>query len=61
MPTPRIDFGAAGVDDKIYAIGGFLGTTLDIVEEYDPSNDSWTRKADIPIPPAVNSVLGNCN
>jgi N-acetylneuraminic acid mutarotase len=48
MPTPRIDFGAAVVNDKIYAIGGFSGTTLALVEEYDPSNDSWTRKADMP-------------
>jgi hypothetical protein len=37
------------VNGKIYAIGGWDGDrTRSIVEEYDPSTDRWTRKADMP-------------
>ena len=41
------------MNGKIYIIGGCnvnngLGPSLSTVEEYDPMNDKWTRKADIP-------------
>jgi N-acetylneuraminic acid mutarotase len=34
------------VNGKIYAIGGIGGQS--VVEEYDPTTDTWTRKADMP-------------
>jgi hypothetical protein len=56
MPTARGELGpSAVVDGKIYVIGGdqnihanrsTLGSP--IVEEYDPSTDTWTRKANMP-------------
>ncbi|MCH8294314.1 hypothetical protein IH992_24800, partial [Candidatus Poribacteria bacterium] len=40
---------AAAVDGKIYVIGGWNQTgKLSTVEEYDPTTDTWTRKADMP-------------
>ncbi len=55
MPTPRWNHSAAVVDGKIYVIGGLTSETsflngkgLATVEEYDPTTDTWTRKADIP-------------
>lgn len=50
MPTPRTEFGVATVNNKIYAIGGYSGSVLRTVEEYDPATDIWTRKADMPTP-----------
>lgn len=56
----------AVVSDKIYAIGGITGGSLDGIsyltanEMYDPTSDTWTLKAPIPMnEPAFNSVLGN--
>ena len=48
MPTPRTEFGVATVNNKVYAIGGYSGSVLRTVEEYDPATDTWTRKADMP-------------
>lgn len=49
MPTPRNHHIAAGVGGKLYAIGGRIGAAFitrasntDMVEAYDPANDSWT-------------------
>jgi len=55
MPTARYDFAVGVVKDKIYCIGGRDGgkaidDILSIVEEYDPSLDKWTQKADMPTP-----------
>ena len=55
MPTPRTELGVATVNNRLYAIGGYSGTTLpgsvlQTVEEYDPATDAWTRKADMPTP-----------
>merc|ERR1719201_3234790 len=48
MPTPRYRFGAACLDGKIYAAGGFdtseagmVGTSLASVDVYDVSTDTW--------------------
>jgi len=58
MPTPRYDFSTSAVDGKIYAIGGIGGNItnsindlkiLSAVEEYDPTADIWTKKADAPM------------
>jgi hypothetical protein len=45
MPTPRTQFEANVVNDKIYVIGG----SSNLNEIYDPANDSWTTKAAMPI------------
>ncbi|MBS0154321.1 MAG: hypothetical protein JSS38_06995 [Nitrospira sp.] len=50
MPTPRTEFGVATVNNKLYAIGGYAGSVLRTVEEYDPATDTWTRKTDMPTP-----------
>ena len=54
MPTARWNLMAAVVDGRIFAIGGIAGTgddsrTLDVVEMYDPENDSWTSLRSAPI------------
>jgi N-acetylneuraminic acid mutarotase len=51
----------AEVNDKIYAIGGlsFDAANLEVfstVEEYDPINDKWTKKADMPTPRGALAV-----
>jgi len=55
MPTERCTFSMSVVDGRIYAVGGAKGRTdalrsvpLQIVEEYQPATDTWTRKADMP-------------
>lgn len=53
MPTPRYDFGTAVVDGKVYAIGGFSGSTLAVNEMFDPETGSWTEKAPMPTPRAL--------
>ncbi len=55
MPTARQGLSTSVVNGKIYAIGGGAGssssytsvTTFSTVEEYDPTTDTWTRKADM--------------
>ncbi|MEI7531953.1 MAG: kelch repeat-containing protein [Betaproteobacteria bacterium] len=48
MPTPRNHFIAGEVGGKIYAINGRIGAVFvtlsavtDLIEEYDPVNDTW--------------------
>ena len=53
MPNPRNHLSAAAVGGKIYAIGGQYGHDNGVqdqsfLDEYDPSTDSWTRKANLP-------------
>ena len=56
MPIAMADFDAPSsvVDGKIYVIGVGgeyeLDWSLLTVQEYDPSTDTWTRKADMPTP-----------
>jgi len=47
MPTARGYLSTSIVNGKIYAIGGFGGDLLSVVEEYNPANDKWIRKADM--------------
>ncbi|MDP6597310.1 MAG: kelch repeat-containing protein, partial [Candidatus Poribacteria bacterium] len=61
IPTPRSAIAAEAVDGKIFAFGGVGrlnkwwdavvkdGPFLNVVEEYDPVTDTWTRKADMSI------------
>lgn len=57
MPSPRNHFSTAVVDGIIYAMGGQYGhdncpgkNTQDtpLVHAFDPNNNSWSRKADMP-------------
>jgi N-acetylneuraminic acid mutarotase len=64
MPTARYAHASAVVDGKIYVIGGgpvgganHAGPAgLSVVEAYDPATDTWTRKADIPLPRGLLSA-----
>lgn len=48
LPVPRTDHRVVTVGGKAYALGGFSGSTLARVDEYDPATNTWTRKADMP-------------
>jgi hypothetical protein len=52
MPTPRYGCATAVVDGKIWVIGGEIvrGEASRAVEVYDPSGDSWTRRAPLRFP-----------
>jgi N-acetylneuraminic acid mutarotase len=51
MPTARSELGVVkGPDGLIYAMGGWNGSALSVVEAYDPSTDTWTEKAPMPSP-----------
>jgi len=55
MPTARVIPSSVTVKGKIYTIGGTKldkpdYTGLPTVEVYDPTTDTWTRKADMPTP-----------
>ncbi len=54
MPTARVQLCVAAVDGKIYAIGGTQshngGTSLGMVEVYDPATNNWTTKASMETP-----------
>ena len=69
MPTPRISFSIATCDNKIYVIGGFEATasngasqvSCSVNEVYNPSTDTWTTAASMPIAAAgaqANTVNG---
>lgn len=57
MLTPRVSFAAAACGNKIYVIGGMEETpskglvqiTCSVNEVYDPSTNTWTTKASMPI------------
>lgn len=48
MSIPRTEFGVATVSGKLYAIGGYSGSVLKTVEEYNPVSNTWTTKASMP-------------
>lgn len=51
MPTARQQLGVVkGADGLIYAMGGYNGSALSVVEAYDPSTNTWTTKASMPTP-----------
>src|SRR5947209_14178602 len=49
-PFPRVESPAAVVQNKLYLFGGFTKElqASSQVDVYDPANDSWTRKKDMP-------------
>jgi len=51
LPARSLFAAAAGQNGKIYVFGGSTNSaTLNRVDEYDPVNDSWTQKANMPTP-----------
>jgi hypothetical protein len=48
MPTARMSLASSVADNKIYCIGGWDSSKLNINEEYDPSTNSWSTKVSIP-------------
>ena len=50
MPFPRMEFGTAVVNGKIYVFGGYSGSVLSRVDEYDPATGIWREMADMPTP-----------
>ena len=51
MPTPRIDFGIAVYNNKIYCVGGKDGESITNVNEvYYPATDTWETKEPMPTP-----------
>lgn len=58
MVYPRRGVHVETVGGKIYAIGGYDASGdgyLDVVEEYDPSTDSWATKTAMPVPIAFGA------
>ena len=55
LPTHRYDVAAGSVNGIIYAVGGWGFPNpgpccyMNLLEAYDPSSDSWTTKAPLPI------------
>jgi len=61
LPTKRWWLSTSVVDGIIYVIGGNAGpgggwNHLGTVEAYDPSTDTWTRKADMPTKRSFSST-----
>jgi len=50
LPSPREQLAAVTINNKIYAIGGWLTGkgTSQVNQEYDPATDSWATKAKLP-------------
>ena len=50
-PTPRLMMAWTVLDDKIWIAGGMShGTTLQIVQSYDPQTGAWQAQPPLPIP-----------
>ena len=59
MPTRRSGLSSTVVNDKIYAIGGWVGgadNLFSAVEVYDPATDTWEALQDMPTPRSSLSV-----
>jgi hypothetical protein len=53
MTTARAYCGVVTVNDKVYVIGGYDGSSyLGTCEEYDPSTNTWATKTSMPTPRA---------
>jgi N-acetylneuraminic acid mutarotase len=62
MPTPRAHLGCVYANGKIYAIGGWVGSTASgTCEEFDPVSNTWQTRASMPTPRytlAIAAVAG---
>jgi N-acetylneuraminic acid mutarotase len=65
MQEARASLGVAGVNGRIYAIGGYNSQidgqthfygTINATEEYDPATNSWTEKAQMLTPRASFAI-----
>jgi N-acetylneuraminic acid mutarotase len=54
MQVPRDSLGVAVVNGKIYAIGGYGGTSTN--EEYDPVTNTWSTKTPMPTPRSTFAI-----
>jgi N-acetylneuraminic acid mutarotase len=60
MPTAKIYMGIAVLNNKIYLIGGYNGTSyIATVEMYDPSIDKWSTMPDMPMSRAPAAAVYN--
>jgi len=58
MPTARHALTVAVVNNKIYAFGGIAnGTYMNANEMYDPSSNTWTKKAPLPTARSAPSAV----
>lgn len=49
MCNPRSGLGLAAINQKLYALGGFNGSTnLETIERYDELEDSWKVVSNMP-------------
>ena len=59
LPTGRLNFATAVVENKVYLIGGSLFKNpegpygISTVEVYDPQTNTWRRVADMPTPRTI--------
>ena len=60
MPTRRSFVGVGMVNGILYAVGGLddIGTPLASVEAYDPTTDSWSSRAPVPVTSADGPEIG---
>jgi formylglycine-generating enzyme required for sulfatase activity/N-acetylneuraminic acid mutarotase len=60
MPTAIIYMGIAVLNNKIYCIGGYDGSSyISTVEVYDPATDKWTTLPDMPTARAPAAAVFN--
>lgn len=50
MPTARRGLGLAASGGTVFAIGGYSSATLDTVEAYDPSSNTWQTRTNMLYP-----------
>lgn len=50
MPTARHLAAAGVIDGKLYVAGGWINQSVDMLEIYDPANDTWTTGASMLTP-----------
>jgi len=61
MPTARRYPASGVIGGKLYIVGGFNGSNLNVNEAYDPASDTWSTKAAMPtgrLGPAAGVIGG---